>query len=265
MTDANPATLDYRTILFQQDGPIATITLNRPEKRNALTTEMFLEIIDAGRRIEEDRAVRVVILTGAGKAFCAGQDQSHTSQADLEGYLRYSRLNRQARDLLRTLSKPVIGRIQGPAVGGGCYLATECCDITIASTNARFALREVQTGLMVPGSFVFTVGRARALAMALTGEWIPAEQAERWGLVYRVVPDEELDAAVAAMAELLAAQPPLGMTYTKRAMNFVLDHAGYDQAEDFGLECRRILHQTADRREAQRSFLERRRGVYVGA
>ncbi len=248
----------YETLLFAQDGGVATITFNRPEKRNALTIRFFEEFLDALQRVDDDPAIRVLVLAGNGPAFCAGRDFSESTKADPKSGAYYGRLNLKARDTLRRLSKPVIGRVHGPAAGGGCAIATECCDITIASTSARFSIREVQAGTL-PGLPLFTLGRARSLGMLLTGDWVSGEQAERWGLVYKVVPDDELDATVTKMAHQLAAQPADAMAYTKKAMTYLLDLAGHTAAEQYLAECRKIVHQTKERVEAQQAFLDKTR------
>lgn len=249
---------DYQAILLDQKDAVATITFNRPEQRNALTIRFFTELLHALDRIEADDNIRVVVLAGAGPAFCAGRDFKESTAATPAQGTRYGQLNLEARTRLRRFDKPVIGRVHGPAAGGGCAIATECCDITIASKSARFSIREVQAGTL-PGLPVFTIGRARALGMLLTGDWVTGEQAERWGLIYKVVPDEELDDAVAKLAEQLASQPKMAMTYTKRATAFLLDLAGNTQTEQYLAECRKLLHQTEDRIEAQQAFLDKRR------
>jgi 2-(1,2-epoxy-1,2-dihydrophenyl)acetyl-CoA isomerase len=257
-TAAGEAAKSYETILFRREGPVATVTFNRPEKRNALTIQFFTEFLDALGVVEEDDEIRVLVIAGAGPAFCAGRDFSEATKADPKSGARYGRLNLEARDRLRRLSKPVIGRVHGPAAGGGCAIATECCDITIASKSARFSIREVQAGTL-PGLPVFTLGRARSLGMLLTGDWVSGEQAEQWGLVYKSVPDDQLDATVAKIAQQLAAQPALAMAYTKRAMSYLLDLAGHTQVEQYLAECRKLLHQTKERVEAQQAFLDKAR------
>ena len=249
---------EYETILLDRKGAVATITFNRPDQRNALTIRFFIDLLHALDLIESDETVRVVVLAGAGLAFCAGRDFKESTAATPAQGTRYGQLNLEARTRLRRFDKPVIGRVHGPAAGGGCAIATECCDITIASRSARFSIREVQAGTL-PGLPVFTIGRARALGMLLTGDWVSGEQAERWGLIYKVVPDEELDDAVAKLAEQLASQPPMAMTYTKRATAFLLDLAGNTQTEQYLAECRKLLHQTKDRIEAQQAFLDKKR------
>ena len=259
MDDAAPTqSALYTTILLERAGAVATITFNRPEQRNALTIRFFTEMLAALDEIEDDESIRVLVLAGAGPAFCAGRDFKEATQATPEEGIHYGRLNLQTRDRLRRLPKPVIARVHGPAAGGGCAIATDCCDITVASTSARFSIREVQAGTL-PGLPVFTLGRARTLGMLLTGDWVSGEQAERWGLVYKVVPDPELDGAVREIAEKLATQPALAMAYTKRATAFLLDLAGYTQTEQYLAECRKILHQTKERVEAQQAFLDKKR------
>ncbi len=257
-TPGAAAPSQFETILFHKSGPVATLTFNRPEKRNALTVQVFLELLDALQRVEDDNDIRVLVLAGAGPAFCAGRDFSEARAADAKSAAQYLSLNFQGRDRLRRLSKPVICRVHGPASGGGCVIATECCDITIASTSARFSIREVQAG-SVPGMPLFALGRARALGMVLTGDWISGEQAEQWGLVYKSVPDDQLDATVARYAEQLAAQPTQSMAYTKKAMCYLLDLAGHTQTEQYLAECRRLVQQSPDRVEALQSFLDKTR------
>jgi len=248
----------YENIIFTRSDAVATITLNRPERRNALTIPLFEEMHDALDTVESDESIRVLVLAGAGTAFCAGRDFKESTGLTPDRILYYGKLNFEARDRLRKLSKPVIARVHGPASGGGCAISTDCSDICIASSSARFSIREVQAGT-VPGLPVFTLGRARTLGMLLTGDWIGGEQAAQWGLVYKCVPDDQLDETVKAVAEQLAAQPAMAMSYTKRATSFLLDLAGYTQAEQYLVECRKVLADSKDRLEGQMSFLEKRR------
>jgi enoyl-CoA hydratase/carnithine racemase len=252
------ASRSYETLLLQRDGACATIVLNRPEKRNALTIQLFTELLDALDRVEDDPAIKVLVLTGAGPAFCAGRDFNESTTADAAAGALYGRLNLGARDRLRRLAKPVIARVNGPAAGGGCAIATDCCDIAIAAGSARFSIREVQAGTL-PGLPLLTLGRARMLGLLLTGDWLSAEQAEDWGLIYKSVADEDLDRVVTEAAEKLAGYPEQAMAYTKRAANYFCDLAGYTQTEQYLAECRKILHMREDRIQAQRDFLEKRR------
>lgn len=254
----------FETILYDKRGPRATITFNRPERRNATNTQLYEELLAAAQDADRDPDIRVVILTGAGPVFSSGQDQRHTSEADVAAYARYGRANRTARTFLRTMSRPVIGRINGPAAGGGSLLALTACDITIASTTARFALREVNTSVPGPAALIYSAGRARALFMALTGAWISAEQAEDWGLIYKAVAPEQLDDEVDTVAAMLEDLPPLAVAATKEQMNLVLAEMGVDQMLRYAEAQSKYLHTTEDRKEAQRAFIEKRKPVYKG-
>ena len=258
------ARTQYETILYDKAGRRATITLNRPERRNATTAQMYEEILTAARAAERDSDVRVVIVTGAGTAFCAGQDNSATSKEDTAGYARYEEVNRAAHGFLRSMSKPVVARVNGPAAGGGCLLALLTADIVVASTAARFALREIASGLSGPLHLLYSVGRPRALFMAMTGAWVTAEQAEHWGLIHKSVPPEQLDAEVDTVARLIEDLPPLGVAATKEKMAFALSLLSMQAVIDYGLQQDLFLHTTSDRKEAQRAFLEKRKPEYHG-
>lgn len=254
----------YETILYDKKGSRATITLNRPERRNATTSQMYEEVLTAAQAAEHDSEVRVVILTGAGTAFCAGQDNSVTSEQGSTEYARYDELNRAAHAFLGGMSKPVVARVNGPAAGGGCILALVTADIVVASTAARFALREVASGLSGVVRLLYSVGRPRALFMAMTGAWVSAEQAEQWGLIYKCTKPEQLDAEVDAVAHLLEELPPLAVAATKEKMAFALSLLNMQAVIDYGFRQDLFLHTTEDRNEAQRAFLEKRKPEYHG-
>ncbi len=255
---------NFETILYEKTGRRGTITLNRPERRNATTTRMYEEIMIAARDAEQDPDLRVVILTGAGTVFCAGQDQSLTSNQDKAAYEHYNNVNFAAHAFLKKMGKPVVARVNGPAAGGGCLLSLVTADIVVASTAARFALREVATGLSGPLPLLFSAGRPRALFMAMTGAWVSAEQAEQWGLIYKCAKPEQLDAEVDAVARLIEELPPLGVAATKEKMSFALSLLNMEAIIDFGLKQDLFLHGTEDRKEAQRAFLEKRKPEYHG-
>jgi len=254
----------FETILYEKRGARATITLNRPERRNATNTRMYEEILAAAIDADADAAVRVVVLTGAGTVFCAGQDNSATSKEDVTGYKRYEQANQDAHAFLRRMGKPVIARVNGPAAGGGCLLALLTSDIVIASTESRFALREVTAGLSGPLPFIHSAGRARALFMAMTGAWISAANAEQWGLVYKCAAPAELDAEVDTVVQMLEVLPPLAVAATKEKMAFALSQMGMQAVLDYGFRQDLFLHTTQDRKEAQAAFLEKRKPVFHG-
>ena len=254
----------YETILYEKKGRRATITLNRPERRNATTAQMYEEILATAQIADRDSEVRVVILTGAGTAFCAGQDNSVTSEQGSAEYARYEEVNRAAHAFLRGMLKPVVARVNGPAAGGGCILALVTADIVVASTAARFALREITSGLSGPLPLLYSAGRPRALFLAITGAWVSAEQAEQWGLIYKSTKPEQLDAEVDAVAHLLEELPPLAVAATKEKMIFALSLLNMQAVIDYGFRQDLFLHTTEDRKEAQRAFLEKRKPEYHG-
>jgi enoyl-CoA hydratase/carnithine racemase len=257
-----PAT--FETILYEKKGARAKITLNRPERRNATNTRMYEELLAAAQDADGDAAVRVVVLTGAGTVFCAGQDNSATSKEDVAGYKRYEQVNQEAHAFLRRMGKPLIARVNGAAAGGGCLLALNTSDIVIASNEARFALREVTAGLSGPLPFLYSVGRPRTLFMAMTGAWISAPQAEQWGMIYKATAPDQLDAEVEAVAQILEALPPLAVAATKEKMAFALSQMGLQAVVDYGFRQDLSLHATQDRQEAQAAFLEKRKPVFHG-
>lgn len=252
------------TIFYEKKGPRATITLNRPEKRNATTTRMYEEIFAAAKDADQDPEIRVVILTGAGTVFCAGQDHSVTSTQDKAAYEHYNNVNFATHAFLKKMGKPVVARVNGPAAGGGCLLALVTADFVVASTAARFALREVATGLSGQVHLLYSAGRARALFMGMTGAWVSAEQAEQWGLIYKSAKPEQLDAEVDTVAHLLEELPPLAVAATKEKMALALNVLNMDAIIDYGLKQDLFLHTTEDRKEAQRAFLEKRKPEYRG-
>ena len=251
-------------VLYTADNNIATITLNRPDKRNATNPALYEELNAAMSRALADKNIRVLILTGSGTVFCAGQDLKFTLEANRQEFKEYMKINLDTRELLRTMAKPVIAKINGDALGGGCYLAT-ACDIIIAASHARFAMREILIGMHSGGAHLFTVGRARAMEINMTGRFISAQEAERWGLINTVVEAPELSKATDDMAAILASKPPLGLMYTKRATNLLLETAGFDALYKYIDETYDLLENTHDRFEAKLAFSEKRQPIFKGS
>ena len=251
-------------VLYTADNNIATITLNRPDKRNATNPALYEELNAAMSRALADKKIRVLILTGSGTVFCAGQDLKFTLEANRQEFKEYMKINLDTRELLRTMAKPVIAKINGDALGGGCYLAT-ACDIIIAASHARFAMREILIGMHSGGAHLFTVGRARAMEINMTGRFISAQEAERWGLINTVVEASELSKATDDMAAILASKPPLGLMYTKRATNLLLETAGFDALYKYIDETYDLLENTHDRFEAKLAFSEKRQPIFKGS
>jgi enoyl-CoA hydratase len=255
------------TLLFELSDGIARITINRPDKLNALNATVIAELGDAVTRIETDAAVRGAILTGAGsKAFVAGADISELAgQAPLEGKAR-SMLGQQVFRSLERCGKPVIAAVNGFALGGGCELAM-ACHIRLASENAKFGQPEVKLGIG-PGyggtaRLPRLVGKGRALELLLTGAMIDAAEAYRIGLVNRVVPAERLMADTEALLRNILENGPLALRACLEAVDAgletSLDQALLLEANHFGL-----LSATGDMREGTKAFLEKRKPVFKG-
>ena len=257
----------YETILFERRDGIGYVTINRPDKLNALSRKVLDELDDCFHAIQGDEEVRVVILTGAGeKAFVAGADLNELATlAPLEGR-DFSRRGQGTLDLIENLGKPVIAAVNGYALGGGCELAMACA-LRLASENARFGQPEVKLGI-IPGyagtqRLARLVGKGRALEMILSGEPIGAQEAYRIGLVNQVVPAAELAAAAETLARKIAANAPLAIKFALEAVNRGLEmtreQGQFLEAVLFGLCCT-----TADMKEGTRAFLEKRPPKFTG-
>ncbi len=244
---------------------VLEVTLNRPAKKNAINSEMWDELGEVLRHARDDRSLRVLVLGGAGGAFCSGADLSGTNLANTDTLSRMRSINEVAL-LLHNLPKPTIAKVSGIAAGAGCNMALGC-DIIIASTSARFSEIFVRRGLSVDfgGSFLLPrlIGMHKAKELALTGEIIDAATASELGLVNRVVEDEELDRVVAEMAERLAGGPPIAMGLTKALLNESLGRT-MEEALEAEAMSQTINGRTADSREAINAFLEKRAPHFVG-
>src|SRR5512144_66544 len=200
----------YQNLLLDKDGGVAVVTINRPDKRNALNTATLDELRRAILELKRDSSVRVVILTGSGdKAFVAGADINELAVQTPVGGREHARTGQHVLDLLEHIGKPVIAAINGVALGGGCELAM-ACTLRIAADTARLGQPEINLGLM-PGyggtqRLPRLVGKGRALELLLTGDPVSAEEAWRIGLVNRVVPAAELSGEVKKLAQALAAR-----------------------------------------------------------
>ena len=265
-----------RILLFERQGGMATLTLNRPAARNALTTALFLELERMLLEIEADDEVRVVVLTGAGRAFSAGADLKPVSKEERRRSEAPSFLGDPGGDILdrgnrcilrlRALRKPVLGSINGDAVGIGCSLAL-ATDLRIASDAARFGVVFSQIGLGPDGGASHLlrelVGAAKALELLFTGDLIDAQEALRLGLVNRVVAAGELADATHELADRLARGPTLAYGAAKAAV-YASASLSFESLLDLEARNQRIVSRSEDVREGIRAFLERRKPEFRG-
>ena len=260
----------FQNIGFDVSTGVATLTLSRPERLNSFTDAMHAEIRAALKRIRSDRSIRAMVLTGAGRGFCAGQDLSDRKVAPGDGprdlgaslETNYNPLIRA----LRALPLPVVCAVNGVAAGAGASLAL-ACDVVIAARSASFVQAFCRLGLVpdAGGTYFLTraLGAPRALGLALLGDKLPAEQAEAWGLIWKCVDDAELMSAARSMAEQLAAGPTLGYARIKQAI-FAAEKQALDAQLDLERDLQRELGRTADYREGVSAFMDKRAPVFKG-
>ena len=254
------------TILYEKNQGVATITLNRPQALNAFVPQMNKEVLDALRDGERDETVRCFMITGAGRAFCAGQDlkgRTPEQKGSLGASLRekYNPMIRQ----IRQMEKIVIAAVNGVAAGAGCNFAL-ACDLRIASEDAKFIQSFVRVGLAPDsgGSFILPrlVGVSKAMELLLLGDTIDAREAQRIGLVARVFPAAEFAGSARAIAEQVA-RAPRGVGLIKRAVNHA-NLANLENDLEYEAHLQEIAGRTTDYDEGVKAFLEKRTPVFTG-
>ena len=255
----------YRYVKVVKEDKIATVTLNRPEARNAIVDEMHLELEDLFGQLAGERDVNVVILTGAGRVFCAGGD-IRQMKMDPFNPIFVSGARRLIHNILE-VEQPIIAELNGDAIGLGATIAL-FCDITYAASNARIGDPHVAVGGLVAGDggaiiWPLLIGLAKAKEMLLTGDLISAAEAERIGLINKVVPPEELHETVMALARRLASGPTWAVRWTKTAVNKRLRDE-VNLILDFSLSAERLTVATQDHHEAVQAFREKRAPQFKG-
>jgi enoyl-CoA hydratase/carnithine racemase len=254
------------TVLVREDGPAARVTLNRPEKRNALSLELMEDLVDALRRVSGEPGVRAIVVDAAGPAFSAGHDLGEMIGRDVPFFQRLFEACTELMETIHRLPQPVIAQVHGIATAAGCQLVA-ACDLAVAAEGARFATPGVKIGLfcstpMVPLSRA--IGRKRALDMLLTGHPIDAATALDWGLVNRVVPADALEGEVAALVEAIARSSPLTVGIGKEAFYSQIEldeHRAYDLTK----AVMAMNARTDDAQEGMCAFLEKRSPAWRGS
>ena len=250
---------EYRNLLVIADEASARITLNRPDRRNALSLELMNELISALHAASADPAARVIVIEGAGPAFSAGHDLSEMIDRDEAFFRELFGVCTVVMETIHELPQPVIAKVHGIATAAGCQLVA-ACDLAVAAAEARFATPGVKIGLFCSTPMVAVsraVGRKRAMQMLLTGEAIDASTALDWGLVNRVVPADELEAAVNELVASIARSSSYTVATGKGAFYAQIDEAEPDAYE----HCKVVMTENAlayDAQEGMGAFLEKR-------
>jgi enoyl-CoA hydratase/carnithine racemase len=270
----------YETLLYDTAERVATITLNRPEKMNALNAQLWAELADALRTADADRDVRAVVLAANGRAFCAGADMSHNVgpnavERGVFEWFEREQEGEQVHRLFRDLTKPIIAAVQGYALAWG--LEVVCmCDFIFASEQARFGAPEIRHGSTINTLLPWLVGIQNARYLLYSGDVIDAQEAYRIGLAFRLVPHEQLAAEAQKFARRLALIPPAALRLNKRQLDGMQDMAGMHNALRYGALAGALCHamqefaETPDgrnlgeirRTEGMRAFLEARDAPY---
>ncbi len=264
--------MGFEKILLEKEEKVATLTLNNPDKLNAMSTEMWRELARLVEMISKDDEINVLVITGAGRGFCAGTDV----KGRLEARIRGERLEQTQKEMLapvghvayliRSLDIPIIGAINGVSVGAGFSLAM-LCDIRMASETAKFSAIWVKLGIIgdVGATYLLPriVGSSKAIELLTTGDMIGAEEAKRIGLVSHVFPADQLMPAVKEMAKKLAQGPPIAIKFMKRAVYKGIHNDLLSQL-DFESFAQRTCMQTEDHKEAVKAFMEKRPPQFKG-
>lgn len=274
LSGKDDSTVAYETLLYDINDNILTITMNRPEKLNALNDTMLGELNDAFKQAERDKSVRVIVLTGAGRGFCPGADLAAAKEggaangSNSQGY--YGKHLRETYNPLitrmRQLAKPTIAAINGVAAGAGMSLAL-ACDIRIAVASATFLQAFVKIGLVPDSGSTWIlprlIGVTRAMDMMLTGRKITAQEALDWGMINQMTEDAQLMEVVGALAAEFAAAPTAAIGYIKRSIQYALTH-NLEESLEYEAHMQEIAGKTADHCEGVAAFLEKRDPSFKG-
>ncbi len=257
--------MEYQDLLISATPPLATITLNRPNRRNALSLEMMGEMIACLDEMASQKEVRVVILAAAGSVFSSGHDLSQLVGQEVTRYREIFDVCTELMTRIKSIPQPVVAQVQGVATAAGCQLVA-ACDLAVASEQASFATPGVRIGLFCTTPMVElsrAVGRKRALEMLLTGKMVDARTAAEWGLVNRVVPPEQLADATRQLACEIATASPFTVSLGKQAYYAQID-LDQPKAYAYAKEVMSLNALAADAQEGMSAFLEKRAPCWVG-
>jgi enoyl-CoA hydratase/carnithine racemase len=260
-----PFSMEYENLRWSTEGPLGVVTLNRPERRNALSLDLMLELIRCLDRCSGDRNIRAVILAAAGKAFSAGHDLKEMVGRTVNDYRRIFDVCSELMQKIQSIPQPVIAQVQGVATAAGCQLVATC-DLAIASEEATFATPGVKIGLFCTTPMVAlsrAVGRKRAMEMLLTGRIVDARTASEWGLINRAVPAGELHEETRALACRVAESSSLTVAIGKQAFYSQVD-LDQPKAYAYAKEVMTMNALAQDAQEGISAFLEKRVACWTG-
>ncbi len=261
----------YETLLIEKDGAVDWLTLNRPDALNSISLTMVTELRDYFGALAEDESVRIVVMRGAGKAFCAGldiKDAQTRNEQPFGGGMGFQGYLAEVYIRMRRCPQPIVSLVQGPACGGG-FSFVLASDIRIAGESARMNAAFIRIGLSAcdMGSSYFLprlVGTSVASELMLTGRFIHADRALRTGLVSEVVPDDQLAEAAKPYLQEMLTTSPMGLRLTKEGLNVAIDAAGLEAAMAIENRNQLMCSRTSDAKEGMMAFLEKRDPVYTG-
>ncbi len=257
--------MPYQSISFEAEDQIAIVTLNRPQRRNALSLELMTELIACFKEIGRDRSLRAVILAAAGRVFCSGHDLSEMVGRDINDYREVFDVCTELMTRLQSIPQPVIAQVQGIATAAGCQLVATC-DLAVASDQAAFATPGVKIGLFCTTPMVAlsrAIGRKRALQMLMTGDMIDALTAVEWGLINIAVPASELEQQTRKLAARIAEASSLTVALGKQAFYTQID-LDQPKAYAYAKEVMSMNSLAADAQEGISAFLEKRQACWAG-
>ena len=252
--------MSYQTVIVEQKGYVGVITLNRPKAMNTFSSEMARELNQALIQLDNDKGIRVVVVKGAGKAFSVGIDVSEFFGKSQREYKEWVGLMEQMNHVIACMKKPVIASVHGFAVANGAGLLA-ACDLAVVAAGTKIGATAINVGLFCMGPAVpisRSLGKKRCMEMLLTGDMVSAEDAERWGLVNKVVPLDQLEETTMAWANQLAEKSPLALQMGKQAFYGMCDME-FGKALEYSNEAFAALCMTEDATEGINAFLEKRK------